>query len=110
MESVPVASPETSSGEENGLPASRKRIALFSLVSLAAGIAVAFWCERIQYEQFSGYLQARLRTVAAPREAQVAELLVAPGAVVMAGQPLVSLKDSAFEQRYEAKQREVESL
>lgn len=110
MESVPVASPEPSTAEETRFPASRKRIALFSLVSLAAGIAVAFWCERIQYEQFSGYLQARLRTVAAPREAQVAEILVTSGTVVMAGQPLVSLKDSAFEQRYEAKQREVESL
>jgi multidrug resistance efflux pump len=110
MESVSVASAALNQPEEIRLPASRRRIALFSAVSLAAGIAVAFWCERIQYEKFSGYLQARLRTVSASREAQVSELLVTPGTVVTAGQPLVRLKDTAFEQRMEAKQREVESL
>src|SRR5262249_20827806 len=51
-----------------------------------------------------------LRTVAATRDAQVSEILVTSGSVVTAGQPLVRLKDPAFEQRLEAKQQQIESL
>src|SRR6266446_4327412 len=51
-----------------------------------------------------------MRNVAAVRDAQIAEILVTPGSLVTAGQPLVRLQDAAFEQRLDAKKREIESL
>src|SRR5579871_3766845 len=87
-----------------------KRVLLLSMMALAAGVAAAFCLERWQYETFPGFLQARLRTVVSARDAQVSEILVTSGAVVVVGQPLVALKDPAFDLRIEAKQREVESL
>lgn len=91
-------------------PMPRRRVVMLSVVSLAAGLAATLWFEQVRYERFTGFLQARVRTVAAARDAQVAQILVSPGTAVMAGQPLVRLKDTAFEQRLEAKQREVEAL
>jgi len=108
--------PETVAASDGNpiLKASRgsytKRALLLSIMALAAGVAAAFGLERWQYETFSGFLQARLRTVASARDAQVSEILATSGAVVAAGQPLVALKDPAFDARIEAKQREVESL
>jgi multidrug resistance efflux pump len=114
MQLVPVAPVEPNQSpnlpSETRLPTSRRRVILLSVLSLTAGIAATLWYEQVRYERFTGFLQARLRTVAAARDAQVAEFLVSPGTVVMAGQPLVRLKDTAFEQRLEAKQRDVESL
>src|SRR5579863_8130249 len=114
MPLVPVAPVEPNQSpnpaSEIKLPASRRRVVLLSLLSLTAGLAATLWFEHVRYERFTGFLQARLRTVAAPRDAQVAQVLVTPGTVVMAGQPLVRLKDAAFDQQLEAKQREVESL
>ena len=114
MQLVPIAPVEPDQSpnpaSEIGLPTSRRRIVLLSVLSLTAGIAATLWYEHMRYERFTGFLQARLRTVAAARDAQVSEVLVTPGMVVMAGQPLVRLKDTAFDQRLEAKQREVESL
>lgn len=114
MQLVPVAPVEPQQAPnppaEIRLPTSRRRVILLSVLSLTAGLAATMWYEQARYERFTGFLQARLRTVAAARDAQVAEVLVTPGTVVMAGQPLVRLKDIAFEQRLEAKQREIESL
>ncbi|MGE5191159.1 MAG: HlyD family secretion protein [Deltaproteobacteria bacterium] len=110
MQSEPAAPHEPVEGTETPHPVSRKRAALFSILALAAGIAATLWFEQVRYERFPGYLQARLRTVAATRDAQVSEILVTPGTVVTAGQPLVQLKDPAFEQRLEAKQRQIEAL
>jgi multidrug resistance efflux pump len=83
---------------------------LFSILGLAAGIAAVVSFEHWQYERFPAFLQARLRTVSASRDAQVSEILVTPGMLVKARQPLVRLTDAAFEQRLEAKTREIESL
>lgn len=114
MQLVPVASVEPIQSPNPPakieLPTSRRRILLLSVLSLTAGIAATLWYEQVRYERFQGFLQARLRTVAAARDAQIAEVLVTPGTVVMAGQPLVRLKDTVFDQRLETKQREVESL
>lgn len=114
MQLVPVAPVEPNqsptSPAEPKIPAFRRRVLWMSVLSLTAGIAATLWYEQVRYERFPGFLQARLRTVAAVRDAQVAEVLVSPGMVVMAGQPLVRLNDTAFEQRLEAKQRDVESL
>ena len=114
MQLVPVAPVEPNQSPtpalEAKLPASRRRVLLLSVLSLTAGVAATLWFEQVRYERFTGFLQARLRTVAAARDAQVAEVLASPGTVVMAGQPLVRLKDTAFEQRLESKQRDVESL
>jgi multidrug resistance efflux pump len=91
-------------------PVSRKRAALFAILALAAGVGATMWFEHLKYERFPGYLQARLRTVAASRDARISEVLVTSGSVVTAGQPLVRLKDPAFEQRLEAKQQQIEAL
>ncbi|HEY3963228.1 MAG TPA: hypothetical protein VGM05_01645 [Planctomycetaceae bacterium] len=90
--------------------AMRRRVFVLSLLSLGAGIGATCWFEQVRYERYSGYVQARYRTVFSVREAQVSEILVSPGAPVMAGQPIVRLKDTAFQQRLEAKQRDVEAL
>jgi multidrug resistance efflux pump len=110
MQSEPAASREPVESIESARPVSARRAALFSLVALGAGIAATVWFEQVKYERFPGYLQARLRTVSAARDAQVSEILVTSGTVVSAGQPLIRLKDTAFEQRLEAKQRQIESL
>ena len=102
--SEPVSTPES---RPTGM---RRRVMLFSLVSLATGIGLAYWVEQARYEKFTGYLQARSRTVAAACEAEVAEILVSPGSVIMAGEPIVRLKDRSLIQRLEVKRRDVESL
>src|SRR5260221_8609153 len=111
MQVVPVAMVEPNhspiSTSDIKLPTSRRRVVLLSLVSLGAGLAATLWFENVRYERFTGYLQARLRTVTSARDAQAAQILVTPGTVVMAGQPLVRLKDSLFDQHLEAKKREV---
>lgn len=100
----------TPAAEPDKAPAPRFRVLLLVLLSLAAGAGTALWLEQVQYERFPAFLQARLRTVAPVRDVEVSEILVSPGAVVTAGQPLVRLKDADFDRRLEAKQREVESL
>lgn len=90
--------------------ASIYRVLLLLLLALTAGSSVTLWIEKSRYEKFSGYLQARLRTVASPREAKIARLLVSPGAEVAAGQPLVVLEDASFESRMRDKRHEVTSL
>jgi len=110
MQSEPAAPREPVESTESARPVSARRAALFSIVALGAGIAATVWIEQVRYERFPGYLQARLRTVSAARDAQVSEILVTSGTVVTAGQPLIRLKDPAFEQRLEAKQRQIESL
>jgi multidrug resistance efflux pump len=86
------------------------RALLFTVLALAAGIAATFWFERVRYERLTGSLQARLRPVAAPRDARISELLVPSGAAATAGQPLIKLKDASIDERLEAKQRQIESL
>jgi multidrug resistance efflux pump len=110
MQSEPVAVSDPLETTVTPQFVSRRRAALFSILALAAGVAATVAFEQVKYERFPGYLQAHLRTVAAARDAQVSEILVTPGTVVSAGQPLVRLKDPAFEQRLEAKQREIEAL
>jgi multidrug resistance efflux pump len=110
MQSEPVAASDSLEPAGSPSPVSRKRAALFAILALAAGIGATMWFEHLKYERFAGYLQARLRTVAASRDAQISEILVTSGSVVTAGQPLVRLKDPAFEQRLEAKQQQIEAL
>ena len=110
MQSEPAAPQEPVESTAAPRPVSGRRAALFSILALGAGIAATVWFEQVKYERFPGYLQARQRTVSAARDAQVSEILVVPGAVVTAGQPLVRFKDSAFEQCLEAKQRQIEAL
>jgi len=110
MQSAPVAAHEPKQPGENTTFTPRNRALLFTVLALTAGIVATFWFERMRYERFPGYLQARLRTVAAPRDARISEILVTSGSIVTAGQPLVRLKDAAFDQRLESKQRQLESL
>src|SRR5262245_47694922 len=98
------------SGTTSTFPASRARVLILSLVALAAGIATSVWLNEIRFERFPGYLQARLQTVTAGRDARIAEVLVASGALVVGGQPIVVLEDSDLEQRMQARRHEIESL
>src|SRR5258708_2237611 len=107
MQSAPVAAQEPNQPGECLSFTLRNRALVFTVLALAAGIAAAFWFERLRYERFSGYLQASVRAVAAPRDARISEILVTSGSVVTAGQPLVRLQDTAFDQRLEAKQRQI---
>jgi multidrug resistance efflux pump len=91
-------------------PATGVRVVVFSLVAFAAGIGAAFWLSRLKFERFPGYLQARLQTVTAGREARIARILVTPGTIVTAGQPLVVLEDKELEQTLAARRQEIESL
>jgi multidrug resistance efflux pump len=110
MQPLETAADNPQQTTESAPPPSRLRIALFSILALAAGTAATIGFEHLRYERFPGFLQARMRNVAAARDAQVAEILVTPGSLVTAGQPLVRLQDAAFDQRLEAKKREIESL
>lgn len=110
MQSEPAAQRDPVESTAAPRPVSGRRAALFSILALEAGIAATVWFEQVKYERFPGYLQARQRTVSAARDAQISEILVSPEAVVTAGQPLVRLKNPAFEQRLEAKQRQIEAL
>lgn len=110
MQSAPATADEPKQAPEDCPSTPRNRVVVFMTLALVAGVVATLWFEHLKYERFSGYLQARLRTVTAPREAKISEILVAPGAVVTAGQPLVRLKDTAFDQRLEAKQHEIEGL
>lgn len=91
-------------------PASRGRVLLFTLLAFAAGIGAAYWINQARFERLSGYLQARLQTITAGREARIARILVAPGTVVAPGQALVVLEDQELEQHVAAHRQEVESL
>lgn len=112
MQSEPVAASESNAAPQSLCsPTVRPyRLVVLSVLALAAGIATTAWLEHLRFERFHGFLQARLRTVTATREAQVSEILVAPGQIVTAGQPLVRLKDTPFEQQVDAKVHEIEAL
>lgn len=110
MQSAPASVPASNPSPDDSFPASRFRMIFFCLVALAAGIGVTLWIEEIRYERFPGFLQAKLRTITSGRDAKISRILVAPGSVVLAGQPLVELEDESFSQRYHAKKHEVDSL
>src|SRR5579863_5584549 len=110
MQSAQTAANDPQQTTENAPAPSRLRVIFLSLLALAAGIAATVGFESLRYERFPGFLQARMRNVAAARDAQIAEILVTSGSLVTAGQPLVRLQDAAFEQRLDAKKREIESL
>lgn len=110
MQSAPVpsnAEPRDSAVADH---ASGRRVVLFSLMALLAGIGATLCLEKIRYERFPGYLQARLRTITSGREARVSQILVNPGTVVSAGQPILVLEDREFEDRIQARRHEIESL
>ncbi|MGQ0637152.1 MAG: HlyD family secretion protein [Planctomycetaceae bacterium] len=104
-----VTAPD-SSPVPQGFPAPLYRVLLVALFALTAGSGATLWLERSRYETFPAYLQARLRTVTAPREGKVARLLVAPGTAVAAGQPLAVLEDESFARRLRDKQHDVTAL
>ena len=110
MQSSPIGAHEPNQPEGLVTFSAGNRAILLTALALAAGIAATFWFERLRYERFPGYLQAHSRSVSAPRDARISEILVKPGTVVSAGQPLVRLQNSGLDQRLEAKQREIESL
>lgn len=110
MQSAPVPAitdPRSSSLIAQG---SGRRVVIFSLMALLAGVGTALLLEKARYEKFPGYLQARLRTITAGREARVSQILANPGAVVSAGQPILILEDRGLEERIQSHRHEVESL
>jgi multidrug resistance efflux pump len=110
MQSAQTAANDPQQTTQSAPATPRLRTALFSILALAAGIASTVGFEHLRYERFAGFLQARMRNVAAARDAQIAEILVTSGSLVTAGQPLLRLHDAAFEQHLDAKKREIESL
>jgi multidrug resistance efflux pump len=110
MESAPVAAAQTLQNSTSSFPAPRTRIILFSFLALAAGFGTAFWLGKIRFERFPGFLQAKLQTLTAGRDARIARILVSPGALVTSGQPLVVLEDRELEQRLQTARQKVESL
>lgn len=107
QESAPAAHAPRNSAS---FPAPRSRIILFSLLALAAGVGMSVWLGKLRFERFPGYLQARLQTLSAGREARIAEILVAPGTVVAPGQPIVVLADKELEQKLQLSRQEIQSL
>ncbi|HTI50769.1 MAG TPA: hypothetical protein VL475_07455 [Planctomycetaceae bacterium] len=110
MQSAPVSPASNTQSATRTFPASGVRVVLFSLLAFAAGIGASIWLSRMKFERFPGYLQARLQTLTAGREARIARILVTPGTIVTAGQPLVVLEDKELEQSLAARQQEIESL
>jgi multidrug resistance efflux pump len=110
MQLAPDLPNSNSQSTTRTFPASGARVVVFSLLAFAAGIGAAFWLSRMSFERFPGYLQARLKTVTAGREARIARILVTPGTIVTAGQPLVVLEDKELEQALAARRQEIESL
>ncbi|MFN0055672.1 MAG: HlyD family secretion protein [Planctomycetales bacterium] len=110
MQSEPVPAAPQTQWPLRPFPASRRKILCFAALAVVASIGATAWIEQVRYERFTGYLQARLRTVTAGREARIARILVAPGQVVTVGQPLAALQDQDLEQRWQACREQVEAL
>jgi multidrug resistance efflux pump len=110
MESAPAPAVQSPAISTSSFPAPRSRIILFSLLALAAGIGTAVWLGKMRFERFPGFLQARLQTLTAGREARIAQILVTPGTVVTPGQPIVVLDDQDLAQRVQISRQEIQSL
>lgn len=108
LETVPA--PQGPQAPVQILPAPLYRVLVLMLLAVTAGSAITLWLERSRYENFPGYLQARLRTVCSSREATISRILVTPGQAVSQGQPLVVLDDETFARRMLDRQHEVASL
>jgi multidrug resistance efflux pump len=102
--------PAAQTPRNSTFPAPRARIILFSLLALAAGIGTSVWLGKMRFERFPGFLQARLQTLTAGRDARIARILVTPGTVVAPGQPIVVLDDQELEQRLQISRQEIQSL
>ena len=105
-----IAPAQSPASQPARFPASYGRVLAMSCLALLAGIGVATWAERARYEEFSGSLQARSRTIAAGRNSRIAQILVEQGAVVAAGAPLLILQDDGLESALVQKQRDVIQL
>lgn len=108
-ETAGKASEHTESTSEN-LHTSRRRVWILSILALAAGVGTTILLQRARYESFNGFLQAKLRTINAPRDAKIAKVFVREGALVEAGQPLVALEADDLEARLSKKRTELAGL
>lgn len=91
-------------------PAHPAKTLLLSLLAFGLGIAISITLERMRHDAFVGTYQTRIRSVAAPRDARLAEWLVKPGAVVKLGQPLVRLADDRLDDLIAKRHRDVVTL
>lgn len=89
---------------------SRRRVWILSVLALAAGVGTTIVLQRARYESFNGFLQAKLRTINAPRDAKIAKVFVREGTMVEAGQPLVALEADDLEARLTKKRTELAGL
>lgn len=110
MQSAPDATAGTSPASALPPPVVTFRVLLFSVLALAAGCGTAIWLNQVRFERFPGYLQARMQTLTADRDARIAQILVGPGTVVVPGQPIVVLQDQELEERLRTRKQEIESL
>lgn len=91
LRSTPIENP---AGSSIGL-----RALVFAGVALALGCVTARWLSKTRYESFTGYLEAQTHNVSFSRDARVAQVLVRPGKVISAGQPLLTLEDADLLQK-----------
>jgi hypothetical protein len=92
------------------LPAPVGRMLVLATLALCGGVGLTIGLARSEYETFTGYLQARGRTVTAGRDARIAGVLVKQGQVAQPGTPLLTLSDMQLEETRAAKQRQVAAL
>ncbi len=91
--------------------ARRPIVVLFlMLLSVSSGTALALWMQRPTADSYVGYLQAAGRTVTAGRNARIAQILVSEAQEVKAGDPLVVLTDTQFNNDRLAAVRNIEQL
>jgi multidrug resistance efflux pump len=91
-------------------PAHPAKTILLSLLALGLGIAISVTLERLRHDAFNGTYQTKVRSVAAPREARIAEWMIKPGSSVKIGQPLVRLADDRLDDLIAEQQRDVVTL
>lgn len=106
MSSIPVTRVDAREARAE-LPAPPLRIALFTLVALAAGLSAAWGLSRPDSPEFAGRIEARSTHVTAERAGILTELLVAEGDRVTLGDPLVMLADGELQAEIARQQAEI---
>lgn len=89
------------------LPAPPWRTAVLTLLALGCGTALTIGLARATCHSYTGYLQAKCRTVTAGRDACIVRILAPQGSVADPGAPLLVLSDLELEARRADKEREL---
>lgn len=91
-------------------PAPPIRVFLAVLVALGGGIGLVRCLDDARRDSVTGYLHAERVPIVADRDAVIQQIVAAPGTVVQAGSPLITLADDSLQQEIADKQQEFAAL